>query len=188
MSSSEATKQRLKTLTATTDWKKVNNMRRWGHPEGRTITLVNIHHQQRNITIHASMKLRRHIERYLRIYPQYVSSHSVETIGANLVTATGFYLQGHIGEPPLSNYLLYLTWMDWKYQQKFMSSPKRKAVMYKHMEQIGIINLLFEEAQKKIIDKGIKLEPYYAKPNKDYISLEEAQAYSLPFGSYSFDK
>ena len=31
------TKQRLKELTDKTDWKKTNNMRYWGSPEGKTV-------------------------------------------------------------------------------------------------------------------------------------------------------
>ena len=185
----EEKKRRLKELKETTDWTAYNNKRRWGHPHGKAVNLAHISASQKKVNMWASVELQRRLNRFMRLYPQYVTTITTETIASNLITATAYYMRGLLKDAPLSNYLLYLIYQDWKDQKKFRDSPKKKNIMYNQLISLGVVKLCFEEALKKIIEKDIELTTHYEKPNKEYTTINEAynQA-TLGFDSYSFDK
>ena len=92
-------------------------------------TLSHIHHTARLATMHPTKELIRQTEKLLKLYPQYKANVEAHTIANNFVSAYVFHLLGHLTSP-IMPYLVYLTWMDWKVQQKTRTSLKRRRYIY----------------------------------------------------------
>jgi len=147
--------------------KRHKSMSRWEcHPDIQRPTLSHIHHTQRSATVHPSRVLQDKVSEFIRRYPQYITSYSVETIAANMIMVMVFFKLGYI-ESPTGPYLVYLTWMNWEQQQKLRDKPKIRQEMYNVMEQLGIQKLLLQEADKVVAKDGDYIERVYPAGLKD---------------------
>ena len=186
-------KEHLKVHNKSMDWNAYNNRRRWNSTQKREVSLAHILQKGRQVKAHPSTKLKKAIQEFDRKHPQYKNSLSYETVGIMWLVIGYFFMKKNI-TAPIYNYLLYTLYMDWKEQRKFRDKPKVKKEMLKHLEELGIINLIFKEATNKLIHLDIPpiYDGKYRKPTEEYVSLKDAisnnTTLGLGFDSYSFDK
>lgn len=151
-------------------------MRRWeAHPNIPTVKLVHIWHTTKGVSVHPTATLKKAITKFLQTHPVYRTSYEAEAIGRVWIMAYVFYLLGYI-ERPINPILIYLSYPDWKVQEKLRSTKKRRQPLYDTMRQLNIPSLLIKESthwidtHKEVIPY---IKPWYDPTLLDYLKGEQ---------------
>ena len=157
----EIEREKLREFNRTKDFKAHDLKRRWETTSKiKRPTLSHIHQTQRQATCHPSKRLQEQIEKFISLYPEYIPSYSVETIAANYIMVGVFFKLGYL-KTPIGPYIIYLTWMKWKYQGILRNKPKLRKKMYKIQQDLGIWEMLLKEADKVVEKHGDSILPHY---------------------------
>jgi len=176
----EKEKEQLRKLNDKEKQKKYTQLKRW-HTLKSPIKLVHIYHTSKQAPgIHASVELKKRIEKIYQYNPQYKRPlANIDHVGSALVMVGVFHLLGYI-DTPLYPYIMYTLYMNWDSQEKIRCSRRRQKELMYHIDSFHLISMILKEAQSWMDRHPDELQYITPKYNPTVLEeIKEAKEYGL---------